>query len=202
MFTGIITEIGRVVSSSRASDGVLLKISAPATAQGLAVGGSVAVDGVCLTAIEVSRRGFSAQVVPETIARSTLTPLLLGVKGRKLNLERPLAASGELSGHFVQGHVDATARVVSLREVSGGVRLAVELPARMRGLVVEKGSIAVNGVSLTVASTVRSPGTFSVALVPHTLARTNLGVLRKGDLVNLEADILGKYVRELTRRRR
>jgi len=195
MFTGIITELGRVVSCTRVPEGLRLRIKAPRTARGLTVGGSVAVDGVCLTATRVARTGFSAQVVPETMRRSTLGGSRLAAGGAPLNLERPLRAGGRLDGHFVQGHVDARARVLSLERGPGGVLLAVELPATLRGLVVEKGSIAINGVSLTVAGLGRRR--FSVALVPHTLERTNLGVLERGDAVNLEADLLGKYVRSL-----
>jgi len=125
-----------------------------------------------------------------------------------VNLERPLVAGGEIGGHFVQGHVDARARVSSLRKVSTGVVLALELPGILNGLVVEKGSIAINGVSLTVASVASGAGgrkgasLFSVALIPHTLERTNLGGLQSGQYVNLEVDILGKYVRTLLRKKR
>ena len=200
MFTGIITEMGTVAACGRERSGLRLRIDAPMTARGLAVGSSVAVDGVCLTAIQVDRRGFSVQVVPETVSRSTLSPERFAHRGGSVNLERPLTASGEIGGHFVQGHVDARARVAVRRKVSQAVVLAVELPANLDGLVVEKGSIAMNGVSLTVAGLQR--GRFTVALIPHTLNRTNLGDLKPGDMVNLEADILGKYIRTLIRKKR
>jgi riboflavin synthase len=190
MFTGIVTEVAAVGSIRPAPGGRRLRIDAPATSRGLAIGGSVAVDGVCLTAVEIDRRGFSVDVVPETLRRSTLGSL---AAGRRVNLERPLAATAELGGHFVQGHVDARAAVLALRRRGEEVVLELKLPREIAPLVVEKGSIALNGVSLTVASVAR--GRFSVALIPHTLARTNLSDLRAGSEVNVEADILGKYVR-------
>jgi riboflavin synthase len=190
MFTGIVTEVGAVASLRPAAGGRRLRIDAPATCRGLAVGGSVAVDGVCLTAVEVDRRGFSVDVVPETLRRSTLGD---AGAGRRVNLERPLPAAGEVGGHFVQGHVDARADVAALRRRGKEVVLELRLPRAIAPLVVEKGSIAINGVSLTVASVGR--GRFAVALIPHTLAHTNLADLRAGSHVNVEADILGKYVR-------
>jgi riboflavin synthase len=176
----------------RGGDALRLSIHAPASARGMVLGGSVAVDGVCLTAIEVKGPVFAVQVVTETVRRSNLG----GVRtSRRVNLERPLKAFAELGGHFVQGHVDAAAPVAGLKRLAKDVVLAVELPASLKRLVVTKGSIAVNGVSLTVASVARR--VFTVALIPHTLENTNLGGLRAGDLVNLEADILGKYVQAM-----
>ena len=199
MFTGIITEVGTIsVPPARQKDGWRVRVEAPLTARGLAIGGSVAVDGVCLTAVEVRAKGFTMQVVAETARRSTFgTPRFLR-GGVRVNLERPLRASAELGGHFVQGHVDATARVAGISRADQEVVLSVEAPPSFAGLVVEKGSIAINGVSLTVASISggRKPH-FTVALIPHTMVHTNLGDLEKGDRVNLEADILGKYIRAL-----
>jgi len=192
MFTGIITEMGTVRSVRTDRGGRRIRVEAPLTVRGRERGGSVAVDGVCLTAIAFDRKGFEAQVVPETCRRSTLGSLS---RGAKVNLERPLGAGAELSGHFVQGHVDAFSRVAGVKRAGGEVLIEVQLVPELRGLVVEKGSIAINGVSLTVASVTagRRPR-FAVALIPHTLACTNLGKLEAGDRVNLEADILGKYV--------
>jgi riboflavin synthase len=197
MFTGIVTEVGTLAASRRTPKGMRLRIEAPATSRGLPAGGSVAVDGVCLTAVEIDRRGFSVDVVPETMRRSTIGG---AAAGRRFNLERPLTAAGELGGHFVQGHVDARSPVTAAVRRGGEVLLEVRLPRALAGLVVPKGSIAVNGVSLTIASVAR--GRFTVALIPHTLERTNLGDLRPADDVNLEADILGKYVQALLERRR
>ena len=192
MFTGIVTEVGVVARVRRGGAVLCLNIHAPKSARGLELGGSVAVDGVCLTAIEVKGQTFAVQVVAETVRRTNLG----GVRAsRRVNLERPLRPSAELGGHFVQGHVDAAAPVAGLNRLAKDVVLAVELPASLKGLVVTKGSIAINGVSLTVASVERRG--FTVALIPHTLENTNLGGLRAGDLVNLEADILGKYVQAM-----
>lgn len=189
MFTGIVTETGVIREARREGGGFRIRIEAPRTARGLPRGGSVAVDGVCLTAVSVGRTGFSLQVIPETVRRSTLKAPR---KGQRVNLERPLRASDEMGGHFVQGHVDASARVERLRRVGKDVVLTLKLPVGLKPLVVEKGSIAINGVSLTVAS-VRGAQA-SVALIPHTLEETNLGDLGPGDTVNVEVDILGKYV--------
>ena len=193
MFTGIITEQGRIESTrAEPGGGIRAVIHAPATARGLVVGGSIAVDGVCLTAVDVRPEGFAVQVVPETLRRTTIGKL---GKGRMVNLERPLTAAAELGGHFVQGHVDACAQVAGLKKTGKEVILEVRLPASIKGLIVEKGSIAVDGVSLTVASV--AEGTFSVALIPHTLEVTTLGERSPGDAVNLEGDILAKYVASL-----
>lgn len=206
MFTGIVTEMGLVrrppVSEKT---GWRVRIEAPVTARGLPVGGSVAVDGVCLTAVEVGRGWFGVQVVPETARRSTFGTASFARGGRPVNLERPLKAGSELGGHFVQGHVDACVPSIDLVRRDKEAILAVQLPVDLAGLVVEKGSITVNGVSLTVASVRRGRAPrFTVALIPHTLEATNLGSLEPGDPVNLEVDILGKYVQALLpgRRRR
>jgi len=165
---------------------------APRTLRGLRIGGSVAVDGVCLTAVAVGKKSFGVQVVPESLRRTTLGD---AAAGRRVNLERPLRATGELGGHFVQGHVDARVRVVGLESAGKEVLLGLQLPDALRGLVVEKGSVAVDGVSLTVAAV--SPRSFAVALIPHTLKATNLSRLSQGSYVNLEADILAKYVESI-----
>lgn len=199
MFTGIITEVGTIETAVADQTGLRLGISAPASARGLIRGGSVSVDGVCLTAESVGRGRFTARVVPETLRRSTFES---AAKGRRVNLERPLGAGQEIGGHFVQGHVDGRARVAGLERRGKEVRLEVELPRNLGGLIVEKGSIAINGVSLTVAGLSRGRSArFWVALVPHTLRATTLGQLSPGDRVNLEADILGKYVRAQLERR-
>ena len=199
MFTGIISELGTIAKPAvREKDGWRVQIEAPRTARGLAIGGSVAVDGVCLTAIEIHRNGFTVQVVAETARRSSFGARRFSRGGVFVNLERPMRANAEIGGHFVQGHVDAMGTVMSLKRAAREVVLSVELPPALTGLIVEKGSIAINGVSLTVASLESGgkPG-FTVALIPHTMEHTNLGTLREGDHVNLEADILGKYIRAL-----
>lgn len=185
MFTGIVRERGRVVSLQ---DGRLVV----ETGVGASLGDSVAVDGVCLTVVGGDSRTLAFDVVPETLARTTLGRLQ---PGSEVNLEPAVRAGDPLGGHYVQGHVDGVGRVRSLKPEGQGARLWVEAPARVLRYCVEKGSICVSGVSLTVAELDRDA--FSVALVPHTLACTTLGRLRPGDEVNLEADVLAKYVERL-----
>lgn len=192
MFTGIVRELGRIAAVEGGDDGRRLTIDAPETAGRLAVGDSVAIDGCCLTATEVANGGFSATAVPETLARTTLGRL---EPGDEVNLEAAARVGDPLGGHFVQGHVDGVGRVASVEPEGDGARLRVEAPAELLRYCVEKGSVAVGGVSLTIASV--EDGGFSVALIPHTLAVTTLGALSRGDQVNLEADVLAKYVEKL-----
>jgi riboflavin synthase alpha subunit len=192
VFTGIVRERGRVESLAGGDGGVRLRVAAPATAAATAIGDSVAVNGVCLTAVEVADGAIAFDAVPETLARSALGRL---AEGSDVNLEPALRAGEPLGGHYVQGHVDGVGRVRSLEPEGDGARLQVDAPAELLRLCVEKGSIAVDGVSLTIASL--DDGGFSIALVPHTLAVTTLGELAAGDAVNLEADVLAKYVERL-----
>ncbi len=187
MFTGIISHRGRSAGFRRGRS--KLAVEAPGLAAKVAPGGSVAVNGVCLTLAGAERDTVLFDVSRETLSRSTLGALR---PGDPLNLELPLTLADPLGGHLVSGHVDATGRV--LRSVSRlpGRRLAVAYPAALRPFLVEKGSVAVDGVSLTVASL--TPQSFEVELVPATLATTNLGGLRPGAKVNLECDMVGKYV--------
>ena len=196
MFTGIIEELGRVAGLLKTNAGMRLRIAAKNTVQGLTLGGSVAVEGVCLTAVEVSGDAFAADLAPETLRRTTFSRLKLG---SAVNLERPLRMRAELGGHFVQGHVDATGRVSAWKRLQDARELALEIPVRYDHLVVEKGSIAVNGVSLTIAG--RSRGRVRLALIPHTLDVTTLGRLRVGQGVNLEFDYLAKLVAAMMARR-
>jgi riboflavin synthase len=188
MFTGIVREIGTVVSF----DGSRLVVAAAETARGAGVGDSVAVAGVCLTVVEREEGRLAFDVVPETLARTALG----GVEaGDEVNLEPSLRVGDQLGGHVVQGHVDAVGRVRSVAPEGDGRRLWVDAPETVLGYCLEKGSIAVDGVSLTVAALDESG--FEVALIPHTLAVTTLGRLDPGDEVNLEADVLGKVVERL-----
>lgn len=189
MFTGIVRELGRVVS--RRDDG-RLEVDAPATAAVTAVGDSVAIDGVCLTAIAVSGTRLAFDAVPETLRRSALGRLSAG---DPVNVEPALRAGEPLGGHLVQGHVDAVGTVRSVEQEGEGARVWFDAPAAVVRLCVEKGSVTVAGVSLTVAAL--DDDGFEVALVPHTLAATTLGALAPGDEVNLEADVLAKYVERL-----
>jgi riboflavin synthase len=188
MFTGIVREVGTVV----AFDGSRLVLEAPGTASESAVGDSVAVAGVCLTVVEAGEGRLAFDVVPETLSRTALGGL---ASGGSLNVEPSLRVGDRLGGHVVQGHVDAVGRVRSVAPEGEGRRLWVDAPGTVLGYCVEKGSIAVDGVSLTVAAF--DDDGFEVALIPHTLAVTTLGRLEPGAEVNLEADVLGKVVERL-----
>jgi riboflavin synthase len=194
MFTGIIEGQGTVAGLRVAEDdrGAALQVDAPWLDGRLAVGDSVAVNGCCLTVTRAGSAGFAADLVAETLRRTALGRLR---PGDPVNLERPLAADGRLGGHVVQGHVDGLGRVLAREQVGEGAELRVGIDQELARYVVVKGSIAVDGVSLTVAGV--GDGWFSVALVPHTLAVTTLGGREPGDLVQLEVDVLAKYVERL-----
>jgi riboflavin synthase len=192
VFTGLVEELGRVATIAHAAEGARLGVECALVAEGLEVGDSVAVNGACLTAVEVSPAGFAVDCVAETLRRTALGSL--GV-GSAVNLERALRADARLGGHIVQGHVDATG-VIRDERAEGDSRV-LEIAAAPEHLryVVEKGSIAVDGVSLTVAA--RHEDAFAVALIPHTMAATTLGPGRVGETVNLELDLIAKYVEAL-----
>jgi riboflavin synthase alpha subunit len=192
VFTGIVREIGRVTAARGDERGLALEVEAPETAALVAVGGSVAVNGCCLTAESVEGARLSFHAVPETLARTTLGAL---APQDEVNVEPALRAGDPLGGHFVQGHVDAVGRVAAVEPEGEGVRILLEAPAHLLRYCVEKGSIAVDGVSLTVAR-LHDDG-FEVALVPHTLRATTLSALSPGRAVNLEADVLAKHVERL-----
>lgn len=192
MFTGIVRERGEVVECTADRGGLRLVVAAPLTADGAGAGDSVAVDGVCLTVTAPDGARLAFDVVPETLARSTLARLRAG---DAVNVEPALRASDRIAGHFVQGHVDALGTVRSAGAEGQGARVWIDGPPDVLRLCVEKGSIAVQGVSLTVAGLDESG--FAVALVPHTLAATTLGALAPGDRVNLEADVLAKHIERL-----
>lgn len=194
MFTGIVTELGTVVSGGARGGGRRLQIEAPSTSGRLRVGDSVAVNGVCLTAVLVEPPRFSVDVIPETLNRTGLGAV---VGGSRVNLERPMPADGRFDGHVVQGHVDGVGRVISVDDEGTSRRMRVSLPANLTRYTVEKGSISVDGVSLTITE-VSAPldhvPYFEVALIPHTLEVTALGGLMPGDEVNIEVDVIAKYV--------
>ena len=192
MFTGLIREVGTVVSREGGPAGVRLTIEAPSTAADAEVGDSIAIDGVCLTVVQAAGDTLAFDAVPETLARTSLETL---DHGSRVNLEPALRAGEPLGGHYVQGHVDGAGSVRSVAPEGDGKRIWVDAPPELLRYVVEKGSIAVLGVSLTVAA-VDSDG-FAVALIPHTLAATTLGALEPEDRVNLETDVLAKYVEKL-----
>jgi riboflavin synthase len=192
MFTGIIEEVGTVVRFA----GGRLEIRCRTVLEDTAIGSSVDVNGVCLTAVAVARDGFTADVSPETLRRGNLGDLRAG---SRVNLERPLQPAGRLGGHLVQGHVDATGELVSLEPLGdGNWWLKVRIPSELERYVVEKGSIAIDGISLTVASL--EGGVLAATIVPHTYQSTALGARRPGDRLNLECDLLAKYVEKLLHR--
>lgn len=191
MFTGLIEATGRVGDVTPAGPGRRVRIETGLGPE-ITPGDSIAVNGVCLTVVEASATGFVADLSPETLRVTTLGAVR---PGRDVNLERPLRADARLGGHFVLGHVDGVGVVTRLEAEGDSARLAVELPPSLIAWVVPKGSIAIDGVSLTVAS-VLGP-VLEVQLVPFTLAHTAFGSARAGDAVNLEGDILGKYVARL-----
>ncbi len=190
MFTGLVETTGRVAGLLRAGDEACLRVEAPFAGE-LERGESVAIDGVCLTATERAGGGFEAIVSPETIGRTTLG---LKAAGDRVNLERALRLGDRLGGHIVQGHVDGVGVVESVRPEGSGSRVRVRFPADLSECIVMKGSIAVDGVSLTVAA--REGLMFEVALIPETLAITHLGAYGPGTPVNLEVDMMGRYVVE------
>jgi riboflavin synthase alpha subunit len=192
VFTGIVQEVGRVVTVDGGGEGVRLVVDAPRTAGSARLGDSVAVDGVCLTAESVADGRLVFHAVPETLRRSSLSRLRAG---DEVNVEPALRAGEPLGGHIVQGHVDGVGTIRSVTPEGDGVRVEVAAPETVVRYCVEKGSVTVEGVSLTVAEL--HDDAFTVALVPHTLRATTLGRLEAGREVNLEADVLAKYVERL-----
>jgi riboflavin synthase len=195
MFTGLVADVGRVSAVVRSPDGVRLTVSVDGgggLVSELHEGDSVAVNGVCLTAVDVAPGSFSADVMNETLARSSLGD---AAEGSTVNLELPLRASDRLGGHVVQGHVDGLGTVESVLDDGFSRRVQIRAPVDVLRYVVEKGSIAVDGVSLTVASI--DDGSFTVSLIPETLQRTTFALVARGRSVNLEVDVLAKYVEKL-----
>ena len=191
MFTGIIEELGTVVTA-----GSRLSIRCSTVLSGVAMGDSIAVNGVCLTAADLRPDSFAADLAPETLKRSNLGDL---GPGSRVNLERPLAAGGRLNGHIVQGHVDGTGEFLALDSLGAdNWWLRIRIPGELDPYLVYKGSIAIDGISLTVASI--ESGVLSVTIIPHTFRNTTLGGYRPGDRVNLECDILAKHVEKLLQR--
>jgi len=189
MFTGLVEEVGTIAALVPIDEGVRVAIRASVTRQDLAVGDSVAVSGICLTAIELHPGGFVIEAVAETLRRTTLGD---AQPGDRVNLERAIRADGRLGGHIVQGHIDGTGVIDEVRAEGDGWMLRVVAPPEITRYVVEKGSIAVDGVSLTVAA--RDSDGFVIALIPHTVAATTLGPERSGTRVNLEVDLVAKYI--------
>lgn len=194
MFTGLIEEIGTVEELVPLGDAVRIAVRAPKVTQDAAAGDSIAVDGVCLTVVDNASGTFTADVMRETLDRSRLGSY---APGSRVNLERALAAGQRMGGHIVQGHVDGVAEVVSRTASEHWEVVRFTLPQQLNRYVVEKGSIAVNGTSLTVSAV--SEGYFEVSLIPTTLSETTAGALQPGDPVNLEVDVVAKYVEKMVR---
>lgn len=189
MFTGIVETVGEVVSLEPRGEGCRLRVLAPAVVDGVSLGDSIAVNGACLTVCVLTGDEVSFDAVRETLDCTALGSL---AKGSRVNLERAMRADARFDGHIVQGHVDGIGSVTKFKRNADDVELHIECATELAGLLVDKGSVTVHGVSLTVVEA-RETG-FHVALIPHTLEVTTLGQLEAGDFVNLEADILGKYV--------
>lgn len=194
MFTGIVEELGSIRSVRRGQHSSVLSIAAKDILSDLKIGDSVAVNGVCLTATTVDSGGFTADVMHETLNRSSLGSLTVG---SHVNLERAMAANGRFGGHIVSGHIDGTGTITALSKDDNAVWYTISASQELLRYIVEKGSIAIDGISLTVAEVGES--WFSISAIPHTVAVTTLGEKRPGDTVNLENDVIGKYVEKLLR---
>lgn len=192
MFTGIIEEVGTVVGVKRGEKSSVLTIEGFRIFDGLKIGDSVAADGVCLTVTNIHSNTFIADAMSETLSRSTLRSL---VAGRKVNLERAMPANGRFGGHIVSGHIDGTGKIISVIKEDNAVWYTIKGEAQIMRYIVEKGSVAIDGISLTVARVERDR--FSVSIIPHTFKETVLSQKSIGALVNLENDIIGKYVEKL-----
>lgn len=195
MFTGLVEEIGSVVSVVADNGGTVLQIAAPTIASTVRTGDSIAVNGCCLTVTAFTDRQLTFDLLAETVARTNLRALR---PNSAVNLERALAANARLGGHFVQGHVDCTAPALAFEKHGADYRLEVELPNEFAHYVALKGSIALNGISLTVADV--APASFTVWIIPHTRQHTNLQHLAAGDLLNIEFDLIAKYVERIVNR--
>lgn len=189
MFSGIIESVGRVENLSQRNDQVTITVRADSGFAGLELGESVAVNGVCLTVCEMTDKGFSAILSGETIQRTNFKSI---AKGGEVNLERSLTPTQKISGHFVFGHVDQVGSIVDIQKTKSDLLFRFQYPKELDPYIVEKGSIAIDGISLTVFSCQENQ--FTVTIIPHTIAMTNLKSRKIGDLVNLECDMIGKYV--------
>lgn len=192
MFTGIVEELGEVLSLQRGSKQAVLTIKGREIFEDLKLGDSVAVNGVCLTATKISKQTFCADVMNETFNRSSLANLK---KGDVVNLERAMAANGRFGGHMVAGHVDDVGELLEIKQDDNAVWFTIKAPQKIMKYCIEKGSIALDGISLTIAKLTKD--TLSVSMIPHTIKNTNFGSKKPGDLINLENDMVGKYIDKL-----
>ena len=192
MFTGIIEEVGHVKSLHRGAKSFTLEVEAEKVLEGTLVGDSIATNGVCLTVTSLTGHGFTADVMPETVNRTALGEL---VSGSPVNLERALSLQTRLGGHIVSGHIDGTGRITDRRQDDTALWITIECDSKLLRYIIEKGSVTLQGVSLTVARV--DERSFAISLIPHTQAATTLHQAKVGDLVNIENDIIAKYVEKL-----
>lgn len=192
MFTGIVEEMGRVELIKRGQHSVILTIGAKKVLEDTKIGDSIAVNGICLTVTSLTSKNFTADVMQETLNRSSLAKLL---PGSHVNLERAMPANGRFGGHIVSGHVDGIGKIVGIKEDDISIWYRIQAKPEIMRYIVEKGSITIDGISLTVAAITDED--FSISAIPHTVSQTILKEKRQGDVVNLETDILGKYVEKL-----
>jgi riboflavin synthase len=191
MFTGIIEEIGTVLSVKSSKDAIIFSIGAKNILHDVALGDSIAVNGVCLTVTEYTDQAFSVDVMPETVRSTSLAQLK---QGSAVNLERAMAANGRFGGHFVSGHVDGIAKIVKKQQVSNAVYYELQIPEELTDTLIHKGSITIDGISLTIFGLEKDKVVISI--IPHTLKETILGSKGVGDIVNIECDMIGKYIKK------
>ncbi|BDG46651.1 riboflavin synthase [Parageobacillus sp. KH3-4] len=189
MFTGIIEEIGTIEQIRQSGEAIVMTIGAKKILEDVHVGDSIAVNGVCLTVTSFTKRSFTVDVMPETVRATSLRTL---TRGSKVNLERAMSANGRFGGHFVSGHVDGVGEIIRKWPVANAVYYEVQIPKELRKYMILKGSVAVDGTSLTIFGL--TDDTFTISLIPHTRAATILGDKQPGDIVNIECDVIGKYV--------
>lgn len=192
MFTGIVEEKGKIIKIQRNADSMILRIKGKKVLENTGIGDSICTNGICLTVTTIDDKSFSADVMPETVYRTSLENLELGME---VNLERALTLNKALGGHIVQGHIDGTGSLLSLEKKDNSLLMKIKAKPHLLKYIVEKGSVALDGTSLTVASV--TDHDFTVSLIPQTLQDTVLGSKKSGDLINIECDILGKYVEKL-----
>jgi riboflavin synthase len=192
MFTGIITEIGAITKIFRDGENTAFTITAPQTSKGLKIGDSVAINGACHTVVKKTGKNFVVESMPETLRRTNFGDFQ---KSSKVNLERPVGVSGSFDGHFVSGHIDGVAKITKIEKDKNSKIFTLAIPKSLSKLVVEKGSISLDGISLTVISI--QGNDITVGIIPHTLKETNLGIRKVGEKINVEADLLAKHVAKL-----
>lgn len=192
MFTGLVEEIGEVKSARLSGGNLILEIEAPGLSPQIRPGDSVNINGACQTAVEIDDHGFIVNTIAESLGKTNLGELR---QGNNVNLELALRPDSRLGGHLVSGHIDCTGKLTSIRQIAGSWELEIAYPEEFSELVVPKGAIAINGVSLTI--TLSKPGKFGVSIIPHTWEMTNFPHMKQGDKVNLEFDLIGKYIQNM-----